>query len=207
MTLNTNIIPLTSIFHNLVSDSLNIQNCQIFDSESHPRWNCIQHRPTTRTLITIPTTRLSYDFPTFFLSNTRSMANKLDEISAAITNNKCDVAIITESWLSSNITNDLIKISGFSSIRKDRCDDQRGGGLCSYIRNTLDFLELKDLSHLDIESQWLLIKPKRLPRGIDAIVIASVYHPPQNNDSTLRNHLFESLDNALINFQTQASFC
>ncbi len=116
MTLNTNIIPLTSIFHNLVSDSLNIQNCQIFDSESHPRWNCIKRRPTTRTLITIPTTRISYDFPTFFLSNTRSMANKLDEISATITNNKCDVAIITESWLSSNITNDLIKYS--QSIRK-----------------------------------------------------------------------------------------
>ena len=113
--------------------------------------------PTTRTLITIPTTRLSYDFPTFFLSNTRSMANKLG---ATITNNKCDIAIITESWLSSNITNDLIKIPGFSSIRKDRCDDQRGGGLCTYIRNTLDFLELKDLSHPDIESQWFLINPK-----------------------------------------------
>ena len=42
MTLNTNIIPLTSIFHNLVSDSLNIQNCQILDSESQPRWNCIK---------------------------------------------------------------------------------------------------------------------------------------------------------------------
>ncbi|CAB4020499.1 Hypothetical predicted protein, partial [Paramuricea clavata] len=114
MTLNTNIIPLTSIFHNLVSDSLNIQNCQIFDSEFHPRWNCSKYRPTTRTLITIPSTRLSYDFPTFFLSNSRSMANKLDEISATITNNKCDVAIITESWLSSSITNDLIKIPGFS---------------------------------------------------------------------------------------------
>ena len=200
MTLNTNIISLTSIFHNLVSDSLNIQNCQILDSESQPRWNCIKHRPTTRTLITIPTTRLSYDFPTFFLSNTRSMANKLDEISVTITNNKCDIAIITESWLSSNITNDLIKIPGFSCIRNDRCDDQRGGGLCTYIRNTLDFLELKDLSHPDIESQWFLIKPKRLPRGIDVIVIASVYHPPQNNDLTLRNHLFESLDNALTNF-------
>ena len=101
------------------------------------------------------------------------MANKLDEISVTITNNKCDIAIITESWLSSNITNYLIKIPGFSCIRKDRCDDQRGGRLYTYIRNTLDFLELKDLSHPDIESQWFLIKPKRLPRGIDAIVIAS----------------------------------
>ncbi|CAB4024227.1 Hypothetical predicted protein [Paramuricea clavata] len=172
----------------------------MLDSESHSRWICIKHRPTTSTLITIPTTRLSYDFPTFFLSNTRSTANKLDEISVTITNNKYDIAIITGSWLSSNITNDLINIPAFLIIRKDRCDDQRVGGLCTYIRNTLDFLELKDLSHPDIESQWFLIKPKRLPRGIDAIVIASVYHPPQNNNRTLRNHLFESLDNALANF-------
>jgi hypothetical protein len=49
--------------------------------------------------------------------------------------------------------------------------------ICTYIRDTLDSLELKDLSHPDIESQWFLIKPKRLPRGIDAIVIAAVYHP------------------------------
>jgi hypothetical protein len=93
-----------------------------------------------------------------------------------------------------------LRSPGFSCIRKDQCDNQRGGGLCTYIRNTLDFPELKDLSYPDIESQWFLIKPKRLPRGIDAIAIASVYHPPQNNDLTLRNHLFESLDNALINF-------
>ena len=44
------------------------------------------------------------------------------------------------------------------------------------------------------------IKPKRLPRGIDSIIIAFVYHSSQNNDHTLRNHLFESLDNAFTNF-------
>jgi hypothetical protein len=128
------------------------------------------------------------------------MANKLDEIGVTITNNKSDIAIITESWLSSNITNDLIKIPGFSSIRKDQCDDQRGGGLCLYIRNTLDVLELKDLSYPEIKSQWFSIKLQRLPRGIDSIVIAFVYHPPQNNDLTLRNHISESLDNTITNF-------
>jgi hypothetical protein len=45
-----------------------------------------------------------------------------------------------------------------------------------------------------------LIKPKRLPRGIDAILIASDYHSPQNNDLTLTNHLFGSLDNTLTSF-------
>ena len=54
-----------------------------------------------------------YNNPLFFLSNTRSMVNKVDEINASIVNNKSDVAVITESWLSTNITDDLIMIPYF----------------------------------------------------------------------------------------------
>jgi hypothetical protein len=75
------------------------------------------------------------------------MANKLDEISVTIDNKKCDTI------LQSSQNHDFYQILRMISLRspvfpvfaiKDRCDDQRGGGLCTYIRNTLDFLELKD---------------------------------------------------------------
>ena len=72
-----------------------------------------------------------HDFPTIFLSNTRSMVNKIDEICGAVLTNKCDIAVITESWLSSHITDNLISIPGFITVRKDRASDQRGGGLCT----------------------------------------------------------------------------
>ena len=139
-------------------------------------------------------------FPTIFFSNTRSMVNKLDELHASISTNNCDIAIITESWLSPHISDDLISLPNFATIRKDRPEDQRGGGLCTYINNNLNFLELDYLSDPQFETQWFLLKPNRLPRGISSIIMATVYHPPQNKDYLLRDHLFQSLDTALAEF-------
>ena len=127
---------------NLRSSSLNIQDCKKHVSKSFPRGN-YNHHSYTRMLTNISATRQSHNFPTFFLSSTRSMVSKLDEINATIVNNKSDVAVITESWLSTSITDDLM-IPGFRSVRKDRPDNQRGGGLCTYIKETLDFIDLNE---------------------------------------------------------------
>lgn len=46
------------------------------------------------------------------------MANKLDEFGATITTvNQCDIVMIIESRILPNISNDLIGIPGFLSIR------------------------------------------------------------------------------------------
>ena len=105
--------------------------------------------------------------PRFFLSNTTSMVNKLDEICAVVTSNGSDIAVITESWLLSNISNDLINTPGFVAVRRDRPDDQRGSGLSTFINDKLDFTELSDLPDPGFETQWFLLKTKRLPRGLN----------------------------------------
>ena len=46
----------------------------------------------------------STSFPKLFLSNARSMVNKLEDIACSITSNNCDIAVITESWLTPNVT-------------------------------------------------------------------------------------------------------
>jgi hypothetical protein len=69
------------------------------------------------------------------------MVNKLVEIQATITANLCDIAVITESWLTYFVSSQLITIPGYSVIRSDRPNDQRGGGLCTYISSNLDYLE------------------------------------------------------------------
>ena len=173
-------------------------------TDRHQRILCNSGQRGSRhaNLINIVTSapRSPYNFPKIFLSNTRSMVNKLDEINTVITINKCNIAVITESWLSSNITNALVSIPGYFCIRKDRPNDQRGGGLCTYIKADLDFVELNDLTDENFETQWFLLKPERLPRGINSIILATVYHPPHNNNNALRNHLFNSLDSALARF-------
>ena len=154
---SSNVTTATPHLHNLRSSSLNIQDGKKHVSKSFPRGN-YNHHSSTRTLTNISTTRQSHNFPTFFLSITRSMVNKLDKINATIVNNKSDVADITESELSTNITDDLIMIPGFRSICNDRPDNQCGGGLCTYIKETLDFIELNDLSDPVFETRWFLLK-------------------------------------------------
>ena len=139
-------------------------------------------------------------FPTVFLSNARSMINKIDELCEIVRNNLCDIAVITESWLSSSVSDQLINIPGFITCRRDRANDQRGGGLCTFINSKFNFVELPEVNDPDIESQWFLLKPARLPRGINSIILGTVYHPPQNDDNKLRAHIFNSLDLILTNY-------
>mgnify|MGYP002803938125 FL=1 len=45
--------------------------------------------------------------------------------------------------------------------------------------------------------QWFLLKPNRLPRGINLIIMATMYHLPGKDDYALRNHILQFLDRAL----------
>jgi hypothetical protein len=132
------------------------------------------------------------------------MVNKLDEVSASISTELYDVAVITETWLNSRVTDELIRIPGYVSCRRDRPNNQRGGGLCTYFNSQLNFTELTDLSEPEIESQWFLIRMERLPRGINSILLGTVYHPPQSDDLVLRMHIFKCLDSLLATYPNSA---
>ncbi|CAB4006245.1 Hypothetical predicted protein [Paramuricea clavata] len=185
------------------------RTCTNYIPTIHSRRNYCFRFPATQTKvinrsnllnIQIVNSSTKHDFPTIFLSNTRSMVNKIDDICGAVLTNKCDIAVITESWLLSHITDNLISIPGFSTVRKDRASEQRGGGLCTYINKELNFIELDYFSDVQVETQWFLLKPYILPRNINSIIMVTVYHPPQNNNNILRNHLFQSLDIALTKY-------
>ena len=49
----------------------------------------------------------------------------------------------------------------------------------------------------------MLLKPSRLPRGINNVILGAVYHP-NNDDNTLCAHIFEALDKALTNYPNSA---
>ena len=63
-----------------------------------------------------------------------------------------------------------------------------------------DLLPLTPLNHLsdpNFETLWLLLKPQRLPRGLNSIILGVIYHPPGNNDTDLQAHVTENLDSIL----------
>ena len=155
--------------------------------KSHNPHNCIK----------IKTTTSNTSLPSLFISNARSLVNKIDELSTTVSNYFADIVVITETWLSNNVDNSVIGLNGFSTFRHDRSDGRRGGGVCVYVNNRFPVFHLEDISVPDFESIWLLLKPSRLPRGFNSIILGAIYHPPRNDDRSLLAHIMESLHRVL----------
>ena len=58
------------------------------------------------------------------------MHNKMDEVSIKISELKPDIAIFCETWLSEDIPNSAVDMSGYTTFRNDR--NKHGGGIIVY---------------------------------------------------------------------------
>ena len=76
--------------------------------------------PNYKALIPIKRSPEGYHFPHIYLSNVRSMTNKIDETSSPISLNSYDIIVITESWLNSDVTDNDVSQSGYKTFRTDR---------------------------------------------------------------------------------------
>ena len=110
--------------------------------------------------------------PSFLLSNTMSLAPKVDEIRSVVLNHPVDFACFTETWLTDSVHNNVINIPGFNIVRRDRVNGQHGG-VCCYVNEVLS-----QYHHDHFEVLWIKARPFRLPRGFSSIIIGIVYHPP-----------------------------
>ena len=54
------------------------------------------------------------------LSNIMSLSLKVDELAQVMEDNSFDIVFITESWLNSNIPDDVIQIEDYRVFRRDR---------------------------------------------------------------------------------------
>lgn len=79
--------------------------------------------------------------PSLFLTNTRSLSNKIDELRLRITSHCLEycVMIITETWLDSHTPDTAIELAGRIVYRVDRTihsGKRRSGRLCIYINSS-----------------------------------------------------------------------
>ena len=135
--------------------------------------------------------------------NVRSLANKWDNIKANFMNSNIHILTFSETWLHEQLPNNMFHLSNdYTLLRLDRdwndnnnsnSPPKKGGGVCTFIRNNLDFSEnthsFLNMSSKDIEMQWLSISQK--PNK--TILIANCYRPPQGNI----DRLIEILENIL----------
>ncbi|KAK3561311.1 hypothetical protein QTP86_030608, partial [Hemibagrus guttatus] len=129
--------------------------------------------------------------PGIFLSNVRSLCNKMDELTLQMNKNRdfptsC-VLCFTETWLCDAIPDSALQLGGFNLYRADRHTElsgkTKGGGICFYTNNSWcnDVKVLSQLCSPDLEAFIINCKPFYSPREFSSFILVGVYIPPQGN--------------------------
>lgn len=116
--------------------------------------------------------------------NAQSVVNKSQSLEIALLAHNPDVAVITETWLTSDITDDCVFPLSFSVFRRDR--GSRGGGVAVLLKKNVKAVVLNQIE--DHES--LLLK---ITFSSFTFVLCALYRPPSSDSSYLRklqDHLF-----------------
>lgn len=129
--------------------------------------------------------------------NIRSLLPKYNEIYDYLLNSSVDILAISETWLTSNISDDSLRIDGYWLLRYDR-EGHRGGGVCFYIRSTLN-AKVEITSDL-IEQLWVSLKFSTV-----TLSVGVVYKPPNGDFKNFIDNLEESL--CLFNTMSNYVIC
>ena len=109
--------------------------------------------------------------------NVRHLLSKLDDVSMVLASeNGPDILGLCETFLDSTTPDNLISVSDFEMLRKDRgCTiDKSGGGVLLYFRNTINCRRKTELEISNIETLWSEIAfPNSKP-----FLLCTVYRPP-----------------------------
>ena len=109
--------------------------------------------------------------------NAQSLQSNYEEVKLLIQERDVDVLCVSETWLHSHTSDDLIAIPDYILFRND---GGRGGGVCIYVRNTLkthviNLHEPDELTPPDIEGLFLTVQHCMLP----ATIIGCIYRHPK----------------------------
>ncbi|KAI3353895.1 hypothetical protein L3Q82_005104 [Scortum barcoo] len=125
--------------------------------------------------------------PSLFLSNVRSLDNKLDllrlRLGASREMRNCSVLCLTETWLNDNMPDPAFQLDGrllFHADRNQQSGKARGGGLCVYVNKDWGTNCTLVNSHCSeaIEHMTVKCRPHYLPREFTAVFVTAVYIPP-----------------------------
>ena len=120
--------------------------------------------------------------------NVQSILPKLDNLYTEL--KEFDILTFSETWLSNSTHSDDLRLPNYSTPeRKDRQDGY--GGVCVYVRNTLNYKRRPEFEITDIESIWIELFVKHL-----RILIGVFYRPP-NSGTDYLNKIEDSIHLAL----------
>ena len=148
--------------------------------------------------------------PSILLTNVNRVLNKLDELSILCNTVAPAVIALTETWLTTDITDDHLIMChnecNYSIFRRDRTE-RAGGGVLVYVRDDIKSCIISDIEPSVHETLWVLLRPKILPRPFSNIVVCLVYCPPWYNielKRSLTDHITASVDKISRKFPNAA---
>ncbi|XP_068684907.1 uncharacterized protein [Montipora foliosa] len=107
--------------------------------------------------------------------NINKLTTHLDELKIFLVSNDIDVLAINETKLNEYITDNEVSISGYDIVRRDRTT-YGGGGVCFYVKKSINFSVRNDLCMDSLENLCIEI---RKPRS-KSFIVATWYRPPNS---------------------------
>ena len=125
---------------------------------------------------------ISEPVPSLMLSNTMSLAPKIDEVRHSVLQTDVDLACFTETWLTDFVHDNVIQISGYNVVRRDRLIGQHGG-VRLYVKESIRFEILSQYHNYQFEVLCVKARPHKLPRVLSCIssisLVQFTIHPQQ----------------------------
>ncbi len=104
--------------------------------------------------------------------NIVSLPKNIDEIRYSMSQKYIDLIAFNETRLDPNITDNIIHLTDYDIVRKDRT--RNGGGVCIYLRSSINYKVRDDLVPSELEAVCIeIIKPHSKP-----FLVTTVYRPP-----------------------------
>lgn len=127
--------------------------------------------------------------------NIRSLLPKIAQVEAILQDESLDILNLNESWLSSSIGNNLLRIPNYKVYRLDRAMNKKGGGICVYVSKNLT-VNAQTYEDLNISNEHLELFVLNIQQKCTKpITLVSVYRPHQGK----QNVFIELLRNTLKN--------
>jgi len=103
------------------------------------------------------------------------------------------IIAVTESWATSEISDNELSLDGFALFRKDRCDvtPGKGGGVLLYVSNELSCAAVDTLNAFKCESTWIEVKDDLGANGI----VGVCYKCPAVSEQELKE-MFNAISQA-----------
>ena len=133
---------------------------------------------------------------TVIVTNCRSLVNKKAELINLLDSTKADIAICTETWLNSSISDSEICPDNYSLFRNDRTD-RRGGGVAILTSNKLMVSQPVEYMCNNSELLWAEIQLV----GCKKLMIGSFYKPPSMTNPEYLDEISRTVSN-MINTNT-----